>query len=62
MTGLVDMNNIPSIKLQKRLGMRKEAHYIKSFYYKSTGKWEDEYLFAILKQNWKKNLYKHLIT
>ena len=54
MTSLVDVNNIASIKLQERLGMRKEAHFVKSFYYKNRDKWEDEFQFAILKDEWKK--------
>lgn len=45
-TGLVDIDNLGSIGLQQKLGMRKEAHFIESFL---DGKqWHNEYLFAVL--------------
>ncbi|MHA1984234.1 MAG: GNAT family N-acetyltransferase [Candidatus Hodarchaeales archaeon] len=53
-TGLVDFDNDSSIKLQEKLGMRKEAHYKKSYYDKRMKEWRDEYRFAILASEWLK--------
>lgn len=55
-TGLVDVDNISSIKLQEKLGMRKEAWYKKSYFDKRMNEWRDEYRYAILESEWfKKN-------
>ena len=54
--GIADCENLPSIALLKKLGMRQEAHFIQSYY--SEGTWSDEYFFAILKDEWKK-MKKH---
>ena len=46
----VDPNNIKSIKLLDKLGMRKEAHFIKSI--KMSGVWLDDCIYAILNEDW----------
>jgi RimJ/RimL family protein N-acetyltransferase len=53
-TGLVDIDNSSSIKLQEKLGMRKEAHYEKSYYDKRMKEWRNEYRYAILASEWSK--------
>ena len=50
-TASVDPNNIESIRLLERLGMRKEGHFIKSF--KMDDMWFDDCIYAILKDEWK---------
>ncbi len=51
-----DPQNIPSIKLLEKLGMRHEGRFIQSLWYK--GAWADEDWYAILEQEWKGQ--KHL--
>lgn len=48
---VTDAENLPAHKLLKALGFRKEAHYIKSVYFK--GRWGDEHLYAYLASEWK---------
>lgn len=48
----VDPNNKRSIRLLGKLGMRKEAHFIKSL--KISGKWVDDCIYAILNEEWNK--------
>jgi RimJ/RimL family protein N-acetyltransferase len=48
--GSVDPRNVASIKLQERIGMRKEAHFVKSLWFK--GEWVDDVIFAILASEW----------
>jgi len=50
-TASVDPNNIKSIRLLERLGMRKEGHFIKSF--KVGDMWFDDCIYAILEDEWK---------
>ncbi|SMP59267.1 GNAT family N-acetyltransferase [Anoxynatronum buryatiense] len=47
---ITDTRNKNSIKLLERIGMRLEGHFIKNLWYK--GEYTDEYLFAILKEEW----------
>jgi len=47
--GLVDTENKNSINLMIKLGMRKEAHFYKSYYDQKVQDWRDEYQFSILK-------------
>ena len=47
----VDPDNLRSIKLLKRVGMRQEAHFRESLWFK--GKWVDDVVFAILESEWK---------
>lgn len=52
----VDPENTPSIKLLYKLGFRKEAHHVKSLWFK--GQWVDDLIFAILKEEKTKGLKK----
>ena len=49
---ITDTRNDPSIALLERLGMRCEAHFQKSYW--DTGEWTDEFLYAILEQEWRR--------
>lgn len=46
----VDPRNGPCIALLKRVGMREEAHFHKSLWFK--GEWVDDMVFGILKSEW----------
>lgn len=46
-TANCDARNAASAKLCQRIGMRKEAHFIKDFWNK--GEWTNSYIFAVLK-------------
>jgi len=50
-TASVDPNNIQSIKLLKKFGFRKEAHFIKSF--RMDNHWYDDCIYAMLETEWK---------
>lgn len=52
-TASADPENIPSIKVLEKLGFRKEAHFVESYY--QDGKWLDDVLYALLSKEWKKN-------
>jgi len=43
----VDPRNTPSIALLERVGMRKEAHFVESLWFK--GEWVDDVIYAMLK-------------
>jgi [ribosomal protein S5]-alanine N-acetyltransferase len=45
-----DPQNVPSWTLLERLGMRREGHLRQSLSFK--GRWADEYLYAILAEEW----------
>ena len=47
-----DCENVSSVKLLERLGMRREGHFIQNIWFK--GRWGDEYLYAILRDEWLK--------
>ena len=49
----LDPRNHQSIKLMERLKFRKEGHFVKSILVQ--GKWEDDVIYAILKNEWIKN-------
>ena len=49
--GSVDPRNVPSMKLLQRIGMRQEAHFVKSLWFK--GEWVDDVIFAILASEWR---------
>ena len=49
-TAIADCENVPSVALLGRLGMRREGHFIQNVWFK--GKWGDEYLYAILREEW----------
>jgi RimJ/RimL family protein N-acetyltransferase len=56
---ITDCENIASVALLERLGMRREGHFIQNILFK--GKWGDEYLYAILKEEWLHNShYRHV--
>lgn len=42
--------NVPSYRLMERLGMRREAHHVKSFF--SKGEWTDDLVYAVLREEW----------
>jgi aminoglycoside 6'-N-acetyltransferase len=50
---ITDCENAASVALLERLGMRREGHFLKNVWFK--GKWGDEYLYAILKEEWLRN-------
>lgn len=45
--GSVDPRNKASIALLERVGMRQEAHFVQSYWFK--GEWADDMIYAILK-------------
>ena len=47
----VDPENLPSIRLLERLGMRREGHLLESLWFK--GRWADDVLFALLDREWR---------
>jgi RimJ/RimL family protein N-acetyltransferase len=47
---VADCENERSVALLNRLGMRREGHFIQNIWFK--GKWGDEYLYAILREEW----------
>lgn len=46
----IDPENVNSIELVKRIGFRKEAHFVESLYI--NGKWVDDVIFALLKKDY----------
>jgi RimJ/RimL family protein N-acetyltransferase len=48
--GSVDPRNVQSMKLLERVGMRKEAHFVKSLWFR--GEWVDDVIFAVLASEW----------
>lgn len=52
---ITDCENESSARLLESLGMRREGHFIQNIWFK--GKWGDEYLYAILRAEWSKNLF-----
>src|SRR5690606_14358376 len=48
---ITDCQNIPSIALLERLGLRREGHFIQNI--PSGHGWADEYLYAILQDEWR---------
>ena len=47
---LADCRNAPSVALLDRLGMRREGRLVENSWFK--GEWADEYLYAVLKNEW----------
>jgi RimJ/RimL family protein N-acetyltransferase len=47
---IADCRNKPSWSLLERVGMRREGHFRENVWFK--GEWSDEYLYAILKDEW----------
>jgi RimJ/RimL family protein N-acetyltransferase len=52
-TAITDCENKKSAALLGRLGMRREGHFIQNIWFK--GKWGDEYLYAVLREEWLRN-------
>ena len=50
-TASVDPRNLVSIKLLKKLGMRKEAHFIKSYFFKD--EWVNDCIYTIISSDYK---------
>lgn len=50
-TASVAPENRASMQLLTSLGLRKEAHFVKSYFH--NGQWEDDVVFAILAEEWK---------
>jgi RimJ/RimL family protein N-acetyltransferase len=48
---MTSLDNPRSWRLMERLGMRREAHFVKNCYH--DGVWVDEYVYAILAEEWK---------
>lgn len=46
----LDAENNASAKLLERLGFRREGHFIRNMWFK--GRWADEYLYAVLRDEW----------
>ena len=53
-TAAVDPDNEASVRLLRRLGMRQEAHHLKSYW--MDGRWTDDMIFAILQEEWEQQL------
>jgi RimJ/RimL family protein N-acetyltransferase len=49
--GITDPRHLRSIAMMKRMGMRQEAHFKESLWFK--GEWADDVVFAILEKEWK---------
>ncbi|HEY7850046.1 MAG TPA: GNAT family protein [Ktedonobacterales bacterium] len=47
---VADCENLRSVALLERLGMRREGHFLQNVWFK--GKWGDEYLYATLREEW----------
>jgi RimJ/RimL family protein N-acetyltransferase len=47
---IADCRNEPSWALLERVGLRREGHFLQSIWFK--GGWSDEYLYAVLKDEW----------
>lgn len=53
--GILDIENDGSRKLMENLNMRREAHFKKSYWDRGFNEWRDEYLYALLKEDWQNN-------
>lgn len=49
---VTDAGNCRAASLLERLGMRREAHFVQNVWFK--GKWGDEYLYAVLADEWRR--------
>ena len=52
---ITDCENAEATALLERLGMRREGHFLQNIWFK--GRWGDEYLYAILKEEWLRKSY-----
>lgn len=46
----VDPENTASLRLMERIGFRKEAHFVRSLFWKN--KWVDDVIYALLEEEW----------
>jgi RimJ/RimL family protein N-acetyltransferase len=46
----IDARNLASVRLAKRLGLRREAHLRENEWFK--GEWTDELIYAVLDREW----------
>lgn len=51
-TAITDCENRRSVTLLDRLGMRREAHFVRNVWLKD--RWGDEYSYAILREEWRR--------
>ena len=51
--GILDVENSGSLRLVENLHFRREAELRKSYWDKKRNEWRDEYLYALLKEDWK---------
>nr|WP_315029308.1 GNAT family protein [uncultured Chryseobacterium sp.] len=49
-TASIDPDNADSDKLMKRIGLRKEGHFVKSLFWKNN--WVDDVIYAVLREEW----------
>ncbi len=54
--GILDTENHGSRKLMENLNFRREAHFVKSFWDEGFNEWRDEYVYAMLKEDWERDL------
>lgn len=57
MIATMDCRNARSMALTERLGMTREGHFIENAWFK--GEWCDEYLYAVLREEWLGNRRSH---
>lgn len=50
--GLLDVENVGSLHLMENLNFRREGEFKKSFWDKKMNEWRDEFLYAMLKEDW----------
>jgi aminoglycoside 6'-N-acetyltransferase len=48
----VDTRNLASVAVLERLGLRREGHCLQAYYDAARGEWTDEYLYAVLREEW----------
>lgn len=48
----VDTRNLASVALLERLGLRREGHFLQAYHDAAHGEWADEYLYAVLREEW----------
>lgn len=51
--GITDVDNINCIKLLENMKFRREAEFKQSFSDQTKNEWRDEFLYAMLKQDWR---------
>lgn len=51
--GITDVENFSCIKLLESMNFRREAEFKESFWDQGKNRWRDEFLYAILEEEWK---------